>query len=214
VVFVINRRVILSVVVATLSIVLLVGTAVGQVDGPRLPVPQPVTVDPSTTALVVLDMSTRCNDPGNICHELAPVLGAFLPRARASGILIVYTVSASAQGTPLGEVWPGFERRPEEIVVYPDGFDKFHGPELREVLEARGIHRVIITGASANQAVLYSVSGAARNWHYDIVLPLDGTMAESTYEYEYTMHQLNRIQGSGGISPFAFTTLDQLEFAP
>src|SRR5215204_402514 len=151
-----NHRVILSLALAALTTLGLVATAVGQ-EGPRLPVPQPVTVDPTTTALIVLDMSARCNEPGNICHELAPAIASFLPRARESGILIVYTVSASAQGTPLGEVWTGFDRRPDEIVVFPDGFDKFHGPEVRDVLEARGIRRVIITGASANQAVLYTV---------------------------------------------------------
>ena len=212
-VFVIIRRVLVSLVVMVLSAHSFIGAALSQ-EGPRLPTPEPVTVDRATTALLILDMSTRCNEPGNVCHELAPVLASFLPRARASGILIIYTVSASAQGTPLGETWPGFERQPGEIVVYPDGFDKFHGPELRDVLQAHGINRVIITGASANQAVLYTVSGGARNWRFDIVLPLDGTMADSTYEYEYTLHQLNRIQGSGGIMPFAFTTLDLLEFAP
>jgi nicotinamidase-related amidase len=160
----------------------------------------------------VLDMSTRCNEPSQVCHELAPTIAAFLPRAREQGMLIIYTVSASAQGTELGDPWPGFDRRADEPVVYPDGFDKFVSDELRGLLDEHGIQTVIITGSSANQAVMYTVTGAARNWHYDVVIPVDGTIAASPYEYEYALHQLNLIQGSGGIRPFGFTTLDQIDF--
>ena len=176
---------------------------------PNLPTPQPIVANPRTTALLVLDMSTRCNDPQQICSELAPVLAQFLPKARAAGALIVYTVSLSARGTALGDVWPGFEARDNEPVLYPDGTDKFVGGELTALLRERGIDTVIVTGSSANQAVLYTASGATRNNGFRAIIPMDGTNANSDYEWEYTMHQLNNVSFA---NLFSFTTLDMLSF--
>jgi nicotinamidase-related amidase len=176
---------------------------------PNLPEPRPVTVDPRTTAVLVLDLSTRCDDPRQICSELIPVIASFLPRARAAGVLIVYTVSLSARGTALGEVSAGLGRQEDEPVVYPDGTDKFVGGELIALLRERRIERVIVTGSSANQAVLYTASGAARNHRLPTIVPIDGMNTDNPYEYEYTLHQLNNVSFA---SLFTFTTLDMLEF--
>ena len=83
------------------------------------------------------------------------------------------------------------------------------GGELLELLDSHGIDTVIVTGSSANQAVLYTASGATRNQGYRAIIPMDGTNANSQYEWEYTMHQLNNVSFS---SLFTFTTLDQLSF--
>ena len=194
---------------ALFAVAMLVGVSASSSAQPNLPTPQTIVANPRTTALLVLDMSTRCNDPQQICSELAPVLAHFLPKARAAGALIVYTVSFSARGTALGDVWPGFEARDDEPVVYPDGTDKFVGGELTALLRERGIDTVIVTGSSANQAVLYTASGATRNNGFRAIIPMDGTNANSDYEWEYTMHQLNNVSFS---SLFTFTTLDQLTF--
>jgi nicotinamidase-related amidase len=160
--------------------------------------------------VLVLDMSTRCNDPQQICSQLAPAIARFLPKARAAGALVVYTVSQSARGTALGDVWPGFEARDDEPVLYPDGTDKFVDGELGALLRERGIDTVIVTGSSANQAVLYTASGATRNYGFRTIIPMDGTNANSEYEWEYTMHQLNNVSFA---NLFSFTTLDLLTFA-
>ena len=197
-------------VLAALMLTLLAaGVAAAPAAQPNLPEPRPIVADPNTAALLVLDMSTRCDVPGAVCGELGPVIASFLPKARAAHVFTVYTVSASARGTELGEVWPGFNRQDDEVVIYPDGTDKFVDGELAAMLRERGIDIVIVTGSSSNQAVLYTASGATRNNGFRAIIPMDGSNANSYYEWEYTMHQLNNVSFS---NLFSFTTLDLLTF--
>lgn len=202
-------RLSVSLVAALLWMLLAAGVSAAPSEQPNLPEPRPVVVDPRTTALLVLDMSTRCNDPQQVCSELAPVLARFLPRARAAAVFVVYTVSLNARGTALGDVWGGFGRTEDEPVIYPDGTDKFVGGELTALLQERGIDTVIITGSSANQAVLYTASGATRNNGFRAIIPIDGMNTANPYEYEYTLHHLNNVSFA---SLFTFTTLDTLQF--
>src|SRR5258708_3409141 len=60
-----------------------------------IPPPQPITLDPSTTALLVIDLSTRCDDPAQTCSQLVPILAPLVQRARDNQVFIMYTVSAS-----------------------------------------------------------------------------------------------------------------------
>ncbi len=178
---------------------------------PNRPQPQPVVLDPATTALLVLDLNARCEEADQPCNRLVPMINRALPRFRDANVLTVYTVSLDALGTPQGEVWSGF--RPlgdNEVVIYPDGSDKFRGGELDELLWERGVRTVIVTGASANDAVLYTASSAPRYYGYDVIIPMDGTVAANDYEYDYTMHQFTVI--SSVANKFRFTTLDQISF--
>ncbi|MBM2809675.1 MAG: isochorismatase hydrolase [Chloroflexi bacterium] len=178
---------------------------------PNRPEPEALTLDPATTALLILDLSGRCDEPNQPCNGLVPVISRALPKFRASKVLTIYTISLSGVGTPQGDVWAGFSPRPaSEFVTAPDGSDKFAVGEIDRMLRERGITTVIVTGASANNAVLYTVSSGARNYGYEIVVPLDGTVAASDYEYDYTMHQFTVT--SGVRERTRFTTLDMIRF--
>jgi hypothetical protein len=48
---------------------------------PNKPTPQEVTVDAKTTALLVLDLNARCEDPKEVCHKLIEPVAKFLDRA-------------------------------------------------------------------------------------------------------------------------------------
>ena len=96
-------------------------------------------------------------------------------------------------------------------MLAPNGTDKFVGGELDGLLRERGITTLVITGASANGAVLYTASSAARNYGYDVIIPLDGTNADNPYEYEYVIHQFTVIPSVA--NRFSFTMLDLLRFA-
>ncbi len=179
---------------------------------PVLPEPQPITLDSNTTALLVLDLNARCNDPQQVCHELIPGVGAFLGRARAAGVPVVYTISLSARGTELDGPAQGLEAAPGDIIIYPDGFDKFHDGELERILDERGITTVILTGSSSNMAVLYTGSMAARYYGLRVVVALDGINANTRYEEEFPLHNLMTMSG-GASSAFAYTTLDGISFS-
>lgn len=179
--------------------------------GPNRPEPKPVTLDGKTTAVLVLDLNARCHDPKQVCSELMPALGPFLEKARAAAVPIIYSVSASAKGTPLGEVATPLKRRETEPVIYPDAFDKFVGGELLTLLKERGAKTLVVTGASTNAAVLYTATTAARMHRYNIIVPVDGVIAQSQYEQEYSFHQFT-VLPSNANKLFQFTSLALISF--
>ena len=193
-----------------LSVLLLASTSWSQ-EGPNRPEPKPVTLDSKTTAVLVLDLSSRCHDPKQICSKLMPAVGEFLDKARAAAVPIIYSVSLSAKGTPLGEVASPLKRKENEPVIYPDGFDKFMGGELQALLKEKGAKTLIITGSSTNSTVLYTATTAARIHRYNIVIPMDGSNADRQYEQEYSIHQFT-VLSSNANKLFQFTNLALITF--
>ena len=191
--------------------VILFSAVLAAQEGPNRPEAKPLTLDSKTTAILVLDLNARCHDANQVCSKLMPAMGEFLEKARAATVPIIYSVSASAKGKPLGEVASPLKRKQNEPVIYPDGFDKFGGGELQAMLKERGAKTVIVTGASTNSAVLYTATTAARMHRYNVVVPMDGMIAGSKYEQEYSFHQLT-VLPSDAHKQFQFTNLGMITF--
>ena len=102
------------------------------------------------------------------------------------------------KGKPSGEIAAPLKRREGEQVIYPQGVDKFWGGELDGLLEPKGIKTLIITGSSAHIAVLHTAVTAARAFNYNVIIPMDGTVARRNYEVEYTFHHLSVLPGGAG----------------
>ena len=179
--------------------------------GPNRPESKPVRLDANGAAIVVLDLSARCDDPREVCSKLTEPVGAFLERARVSSVPIIYSVSVHLRGTPAGEVASPLKRRATEPVIYPDSFDKFFGGELQAFLSERSVKNLVVVGSLTNVAVLYTSSSAARVYGYNVVLPLDGVNAHTRYEHEYAIHQLTVLPRDAN-KQFQFTTLSSLKF--
>ncbi|MDZ4246282.1 MAG: isochorismatase family protein [Dehalococcoidia bacterium] len=177
---------------------------------PALPETAPMTLDPATTAVLVLDLTNRCNDPSQVCSQIVGGVNNLVEKARKAGVLVIYTLIAGAKDTPQGGVWNGFNALPGEPVLAPDAYDKFDGGEIRGFLEKRGVKNVIVTGASSNFAVLYTSTTAARLYHYNVVIPVDGIIARTPYEGDYSVYQFTRLPGAAQY--FSFTTLGGIEF--
>jgi nicotinamidase-related amidase len=180
-------------------------------EGPNRPEPQQQKLDSKTTAVLVLDLSARCQDPKEVCFQLMGPLAEFLDRTRQSSVPILYTISAAARGTPLGEVAEPLKRRATEPVLYPDAFDKFMGGELRDKLNELECRSLVIVGSATNFAGLYTATTAARIYRYNVVIPLDGVNAKRRYEHEYAIHQLTILPASAH-KQFLFTNLKLIEF--
>lgn len=180
-------------------------------EGPNRPHSQRLDLETKTTAILVLDLSNRCHDPKEVCFQLMEPLSKFLERARQSSVPILYTISAAAKGTPLGEVATPLKRRETEPILYPDAFDKFMGGELQDQLNRVSCRSLVIVGSATNFAVLYTATTAARIHRYDVVIPLDGVNAKRQYEHEYAIHQLTILPASAN-KQFRFTTLKMIEF--
>lgn len=178
---------------------------------PNKPAPKPVSLDVETTAVVTLDLSARCHDPKDVCSKLMQPVGEFLERVREVGLPIIFTVSASGKGTPLGEVASPLKRRQTEPVIYPDAFDKFVGGELQDFLTRNGVKSIILVGSSTNIAVLYTSSTAARVYGYQVVIPLDGINTRTQFEQDYAIHQLTILPADAN-KRFEFTTLSGISF--
>jgi len=179
---------------------------------PTLPKAEPVTIAADKTALIVLDLTEECANPNHPSHKLVPGMSKFLDRARAAGLPIVFVIMLSRKGKPEGQVYSGFNRRPSEAVLFPDGFDKFTGGELQSLLKLyENIDTLIITGCRSNICVLPTATKAARELNYNVVIPIDGLAALTDFEEQYTLFQFTVLPARAA-KHFTFTTLDMISF--
>ena len=179
---------------------------------PKLPEPEPITVDIFKTAVLVLDGSRRWGNPDLPCNRLIPAIPNFLDRARTVGLPIVYTVSFRNKGTPEGRVYAGLNRRPCEPAIYPDGFNKFTGGELQAYLDVFDIDTLIITGYRSNISVLNTATQATRELRYRVIIPIDGMTAITDYEQAYTLFHFTVLPQQAA-RLFKFTKLDMIGFS-
>ena len=173
---------------------------------PPPPELKPVTVDPKTTALLVMDIlpSFYCGDKPR-CVATLPTIKQLLAAARASNTTVIYSVGSAKFG-------------PEDILkdVAPLGTepvvkgkaDKFLNTDLEKILKDKGIQTVIVTGTAANGAVLSTGSGAAMRG-IKVIVPVDGLSGEPFGEL-LTVWQLANGPGFG--SQVTATRSDMIKF--
>lgn len=165
-------------------------TIVDEWTGVKAPPPpelKPVTVDPKTTALLVLDIQNQNCGPERRprCAASLPLIQSLLRAARSEGLLVVYSLTRGAQPSDMRkEVAP----LPGDPVVR-SGVDKFFHTDLERILEERGIETVILVGTAAHGAVLHTATGAALRG-LNVVVPVDGMSADSHYAEQYTCWHL------------------------
>jgi nicotinamidase-related amidase len=184
-----------------------------QVKVPPPPMLKPVVVDPMTDALLVLDFnghdaadSGPCNKATKPrCIASLQKVRAALDKARAKGLFVVYSLSPN--GTP-ADIWPEVAPRADEPVV-KSGPDKFLGTNLRELLAAKGIKRVIVTGTASEGAVLDTAADAAFHG-LSVFVPVDGMSSTELYAEQYVAWHLTHAPGVAAKT--TLTTLDALQF--
>ena len=143
---------------------------------PAAPALKPVTVDPKTTALLMLDfMNQNCGKRPR-CVATLPAMKKLLEAARAAKATVVYSLIAKT--TP-ADVMKEVAPLPDEPSVL-SGPDKFRNTELEKILKDKGITTVIVVGTAANGAVLYTASGAAFRG-MNVIVPVDGLSAVEAY---------------------------------
>jgi nicotinamidase-related amidase len=173
--------------------------------------PKPVTLDRFKTAFLVLELSQFVEDPEYFAAPLVPGVTKLLAKARAAGVLTLFTVPLPFKGTPQGQVYSGFNRRPSEAVFYPPAFDKWGGGQLQTLLSLYDINTLLIVGCKANMAIMFTASRAVTEYKYNIVIPVDGIAAPTDYELEYTLYEF-RAYPAGFPKQFTFTKLDLVDF--
>lgn len=146
------------------------------IKAPAAPELKSPTLDPKTTALLVLDfINPNCTSRPR-CMATLPAMKKLLAEARAKGMLVVF---ASVPTGKRADILPEVAPLESETVVF-SGVDKFVNTELEKVLKAAGTQTVIATGTSAHGAVLYTASTASLRG-LKVVLPVDGISADTAY---------------------------------
>lgn len=153
------------------------------VTAPAPPALQPVTVDPKTTALLVLDLVKQtCNQQVRPrCLASLPQVAKLLKGARDSKTMVVYSIIPGP--ATIADTLPNVMPLGSEPVV-KSGPDKFIGTDLEKILKDKGITTVIVVGTAAHGAVLYTASHAAL-LGFDTIVPVDGMSAETPYAEQY-----------------------------
>ena len=166
---------------------LIVGIAATPVEAQQVP-PQPspvaVTLDPATTALVVLDITTQTCTPQPNCMEMLPRVESLLSNARNAGVYVVYSVP-NTQPPILPEVAPA----QDDPMVIGQAQDRFFSTPLDVMLRTHGVDKLVLVGWRENGSVLYTaVGGVIRG--YTVVVADDGTSAATDYDIAIGRYQL------------------------
>jgi len=168
----------------------------GQVQAPPAPRLQRISVDPGTTALLLLDFEDRTVGPRPRARAILPRVGSFLDFARSSGILVAYSNTGAGSRE---SILPDLAPMADEHVVR-GSVDKFYGTDLEAYLKGRGITQVIIAGVAAEGAVLGTSIGAALRG-FKVIVPVDGMASSEPYAEQYVAwHLLNAPAVRGNVT--------------
>jgi nicotinamidase-related amidase len=159
---------------------------------PPAPQLKKVTVEPKTTALLLLDFQNPICTSRPRCIATMPAMKKLLTEARAKGVMVVYSLAGKAT---TADILPDVAPIAGEPSVR-SSVDKFAGTDLEKILVDRGIRSVIVTGVAAHGAVLYTGTAAALRG-MNVIVPVDGMASEDPF-YELATAWL-LANGVGGI---------------
>jgi nicotinamidase-related amidase len=177
------------------------------VSAPPAPALKSVSVDPKTSALLILDMETTiCKSPR--CTASISNINNLLMQARKNNMLVVYSLTHI--GNPR-DIAKQLAPMPGDPIV-KSNVDKFYDTNLEEILHKKGIRTVIVTGFAANGAVLHTATSAAFRG-FNVIVPIDCmSTANILYAEQYTAwHMLN---SPGTREKAVLTKSDLFDFLP
>src|SRR5215472_4172156 len=178
---------------------------------PPVPELKPVTVDPKTTALLVLDfMKGNCGQRPR-CIASVPNVKKLIDAARAQNVPLFYTL-VGQDPTPAGMVDQSLVPHPNDFIIEGSGgADKFIGSNLDQGLKEKGIKTVIVTGTSAQGAVGGTTNGATQRG-YKAVVPVDGMSAEDAYNEQYAAWHIYKGGPANVVNNATLTRSDLIKF--
>ena len=131
------------------------------------------------TALLVIDAQVGLLDGAYRAEEVVAALAEALGRARAAGAPIVFLRHNHASYAPLmrgartWDIHPRLAPRAAETVIDKTASDGFWETNLQEVLDERGVDRLVVGGLQTEFCV-DATCRAAVSRGFDVTLILDG----------------------------------------
>src|SRR6185312_93871 len=163
-----------------------------QAQAPAAPKLEDVTVDPKTTALLMLDFLKQNCAPNPTCMNTLPAMQELLKRARDKKMLVIYTKFPSAApnvpAPTAADVLPPVAPLGKEPMITAF-LDKFLKTNLDQVLKKNHIKTVIAVGSAGNGAVLFTAASAYFHG-YDVVVPVDGVSSHAPYSDQAAVNTL------------------------
>ena len=163
------------------------------VQAPAAPKLEDVTIDPKTTALLMLDFLKQNCGPNPACQNTLPAMQGLLKTARDKKMLVVYT---TFPGPKLTDILPQVAPLGKEPMITAF-LDKFLKTNLDQVLKKNHIKTVIVVGSATNGAVLFTAASAFFHG-YNVVVPVDGVSASSPYADQSAIFQFVGAPVMGG----------------
>jgi len=172
---------------------------------------KPVTLDTSTTALLILDMMKSNCGVRPRCVATIPTVKRLHDAARKADMMVWYSfVGSNNMTTTADQIDPGFTARDGEW-ARQGGPDKFIGSNLEDKLKSRGIKTVIVCGTSF-QGVGIGTGGGAAQRGYKVIVPIDCLSSEDTYMEQYAAFHLFKGGPVGVTSQVTLTRSSMLKF--
>lgn len=187
------------------------------VKAPPPPQLQSVTLDPKTTALLMVDIIKQTCNPQRRprCVAMIPKVEKLLAEARAKGVYVIYSLfpspsPATFPNPKISDYVPELTPKGDEPVVTAF-VDKFalagKDTGLEKMLKDKGIKNFIPVGVTSHNGVLFtSVSAAFRG--FDVVVPVDGMAGNNAYEDQLAAYTLT----SSIVYKVTLTSIDMIKF--
>ncbi|SCL27442.1 cysteine hydrolase family protein [Micromonospora inyonensis] len=162
------------------------------------------TLDPTRTALLVIDMQHDFLAPGapletRAGREMIPTLNEMIRFSRERRIPVIFTAhvhredgadmglyadlyppiearSALIDGTPGAEIYADVDKLPNERLIRKHRYSAFHATDLDMVLRGMGVTHVVVTGVTTEDCVHATARDAMfRNYRTAVVSDATGT---------------------------------------
>jgi nicotinamidase-related amidase len=192
-------------------------------DIPDVSIEARVEVDPTSTALVIVDMQNDFVDPhGRLSvagsRATVPQVAGLRDLARTHAMLVVYTQDwhdgedpefalwgpHAVGGTWGAEIVQELAPAPQDLVIRKLRYDGFYDTPLEHELRRRQIDTLIVTGTVSNICVLHTAGSAALRW-FSVVVPVDAISALTEFDQYAALRQISflyrgRLVRSAGIA--------------
>jgi nicotinamidase-related amidase len=137
------------------------------------------------TALLVIDVQSGVVTGAHDRDGVVANIRTLVDKARAAGVVVVW-IQHTSEHLPRGsEAWdyvPELVPRESEPLVHKTFPDSFEDTELESQLAARGIGRLLVTGAQTDECVRSTLHGAIVRG-YDATLVSDAHTTEDLSAY-------------------------------
>jgi len=180
---------------------------------PPPPELKPVTLDPKTTAILVMDfVKQTCNNERRPrCVASIPKIEKLIAAARAQGVMLI---STTVPPVPIADTLPAVAPKGNDpvVVAFVDKFilgDKDTG--LEKMLKDKGITTLVAVGTAAHGAVLYTASAAASRG-FNVIVPVDGMSGDGQVLYDEQAVAFILTHAPGISSKITLTRIDMIKF--